>query len=267
MRNSWLRRTDLTAATRRMMVGSRSVWLAAVLLGAGGCVAPGLADSSDWTRLRERMVRGQLRARDIIDERVLTAMQKVPRHEFVPESERDKAYADHPLPIGGGQTISQPYIVALMSQLLEVRGDERVLEVGTGSGYQAAVLAQLVREVFSIEIDPTLAAAAQRRLTQLGYDNVRVRAGDGFLGWPEAGPFDAIIITAAAPRIPESLVAQLREGGRVVAPVGQRGLQTLLVGVKRDGKLQRESHAKVVFVPMTGMIETPTSETKRPPTP
>lgn len=212
------------------------------------------ADAADWRTLRSRMVQEQLRARDITDERVLAAMESVPRHEFVPEAERSEAYQDHPLPIGGGQTISQPYVVGLMTQLLELRGGERVLEVGTGSGYQAAVLARLCEQVYSIEIVPELAERARQRLGALGYDNVEVRAGDGFYGWPEAAPFDAIIITAAAPELPATLVRQLADGGRVVAPIGKDHAQQLMAGVKHAGKVDLHSRAEVVFVPMTGMV-------------
>jgi protein-L-isoaspartate(D-aspartate) O-methyltransferase len=208
------------------------------------------------------MVEFQLEARGIGDERVLAAMGKVPRHEFVPAAYRAKAYSDQALPIGRGQTISQPYVVALMTQVLELRGDERVLEVGTGSGYQAAVLARLARSVYSIEIDRELAAEAARRLERLGYDNVHVRAGDGFFGWPEAAPFDAILITAATPRLPDRLVDQLAEGGRLVAPVGAGGEQELTLAIKRDGTLHRRSLGGVLFVPMTGEVRR--GETKGP---
>jgi protein-L-isoaspartate(D-aspartate) O-methyltransferase len=209
----------------------------------------------DWVTLRGEMVRHQLRARDISDERVLAAMTQVPRHEFVPTSLRDEAYTDRPLPIGGGQTISQPYVVALMTQLLEMQGSERVLEIGTGSGYQAAVLSGLVKEVYTIEIDPELAERAKQRLADLGYSNVYVRTGDGFFGWPEKAPFDAVLITAAAPRVPERLVEQLREGGRLVMPLGPQEAQTLVVGEKRGGQVQVKAVGGVLFVPMQGEIE------------
>jgi protein-L-isoaspartate(D-aspartate) O-methyltransferase len=231
--------------------------LVAAALLIGGCVDPTPRPSGggpDWDAERRRMVSEQLAARDVSDARVLSAMGSVPRHEFVPPEYRRAAYADQPLPIGGGQTISQPYVVALMTQLLQLRGGERVLEVGTGSGYQAAILAQLAKEVYSIEIDPELAKTAQETLARLGCDNVRVRAGDGFFGWPEAAPFDAIIVTAAAPRLPEKLVAQLREGGRIVLPVGSAGEQDLKVGIKREGRVELRSHGGVLFVPMTGEI-------------
>ncbi|MEK7220727.1 MAG: protein-L-isoaspartate(D-aspartate) O-methyltransferase, partial [candidate division NC10 bacterium] len=179
------------------------------------------------------MVEHQLKTRDITDARVLWAMGRVPRHRFVRPTLAGEAYADRPLPIDEGQTISQPYIVALMTQLLELRGPERVLEVGTGSGYQAAVLAELVKQVYTIEILPGLAGSARARLKVLGYTNVEVRAGDGYQGWPDQAPFDAIIVTAGATHIPHPLVTQLKEGGRLVIPVDMAsGYQELLQGRK-----------------------------------
>ncbi len=185
---------------------------------------------------------------------VVEALRAVPRHAFVPERQRDLAYGNHPLPIGGGQTISQPYIVAIMSQMLGVGAGDRVFELGTGSGYQAAVLAAMGVEVYSVEIVPELAERAAETLAELGYDKVRVRAGDGWLGWPEAAPFDGIIVTAAAPRIPEPLVAQLRTGGRLVIPVGDPwDIQQLLVYEKAEsGELIGHSRLPVRFVPVTG---------------
>jgi protein-L-isoaspartate(D-aspartate) O-methyltransferase len=216
------------------------------------------APGERWAAARRRMVEEQLRGRDITNERVLHAMETVPRHLFVPPESQADAYGDHPLPIGGGQTISQPYIVALMTQLLDPRRDDVVLEIGTGSGYQAAVLSILVRTVYSIEIDPTLAATAARQLERSGYLNVHVRQGDGFLGWPEAAPFDGILVTAAAPRVPEPLIAQLRDGGRLIMPLGIDGGQRLVRGVKAEGKLDLETIADVLFVPMRGMVLQPT---------
>ena len=202
---------------------------------------------------RRRMVDQQLRGRDITDERVLQAMGRIPRHLFVEPSLERMAYDDRPLPIGSGQTISQPYIVALMTQLLQVQPRDRVLEVGTGSGYQAAVLAELAAEVFSVEIIGSLAEAARTRLETLGYRNVRVRHGDGYEGWREAAPFDAIMVTAGAPKVPPPLIEQLREGGRMAIPIGgSRATQDLILGEKRDGKLQSRSVAPVLFVPLTG---------------
>jgi protein-L-isoaspartate(D-aspartate) O-methyltransferase len=201
--------------------------------------------------LRERMVVEQIEARDVVDRRVLAAMRTVPRHRFVPEALRPEAYDDHPLPIGEGQTISQPYIVAIMSELLRLEGGERVLEVGTGSGYQAAVLAGLAAEVYSIEIVEPLARQAAATLRELGYTGVAVRAGDGYLGWPEAAPFDAIIVTAAPDHVPQPLVDQLKPGGRLVIPVGVF-YQELLQCVKAPQGLQCTSVIPVRFVPLTG---------------
>ena len=201
--------------------------------------------------LRERMVVEQIEARDVVDRRVLAAMRTVPRHRFVPEALHPEAYDDHPLPIGEGQTISQPYIVAIMSELLRLEGGERVLEVGTGSGYQAAVLAGLAAEVYSIEIVEPLARQAAATLRELGYTGVAVRAGDGYLGWPEAAPFDAIIVTAAPDHVPQPLVDQLKPGGRLVIPVGVF-YQELLQCVKSPQGLRCTSVIPVRFVPLTG---------------
>jgi protein-L-isoaspartate(D-aspartate) O-methyltransferase len=182
---------------------------------------------------------------------VLTAMLKVERHLFVPRDLQSQAYQDHPLPIGEGQTISQPYIVALMTELLDFTGGEKVLEIGTGSGYQAAILAELVKEVYTIEIVESLASSARKKLDELGYRNIQVRAGDGYKGWPDAAPFDAVIVTAAPDHIPQPLIDQLKEGGRLVIPVGA-GFQTLKRIVKREGKVVTQDIIPVMFVPMTG---------------
>lgn len=206
------------------------------------------AEAARW-----RMVEQQLRTRDIVDERVLAAMGKVARHLFVEPALESYAYEDRPLSIGVGQTISQPYIVALMVQLLRVQPWHLVLEVGTGSGYQAAILAELATEVYTVEIIPSLADTAAARLEALGYRNVYTRQGDGYEGWPEAGPFDGIVVAAGAPEIPPPLIEQLREGGRIVIPVGMAGgTQDLILGEKRGGKLQVRSIAPVLFVPLTG---------------
>jgi len=236
------------------------ILLSALIAAACAGATPGEDQAlvADLDLARTRMVREQLRARDITDDRVLTAMGRVPRHEFVPPSLQARAYTDRPLPIGRGQTISQPYVVALMTQLLELRADERVLEVGTGSGYQAAILSELCHEVYTVEIDSELAADAARVLQRLGYQNVHVRSGDGFYGWPEEAPFDAVIITAAAPRIPERLVDQLREGGRLTMPLGAGMSQQLVLGIKRAGRLSLQQAGGVLFVPMTGAIRDPT---------
>jgi len=201
---------------------------------------------------RERMVETQIKARGISDERVLQAMLKVPRHLFVDEALRDQAYGDFPLPIGEGQTISQPYIVALMTEALELKGNERVLEVGTGSGYQTAILAELALWVYTIEKYPTLLERAKKILLNLGYKNISFKLGDGSLGWKEAAPFDAIIVTAAAPKIPPPLVDQLLEGGRIVIPVGDAFSQMLIKGVKKGGKLYTQSLEPVRFVKLVG---------------
>ncbi len=200
---------------------------------------------------RQRMVAQQLQGRDITDIRVLAAMRAVPRHRFVPDHLAPLAYNDHPLPIGSGQTISQPYIVALMTQWAEIKPGDKVLEVGTGSGYQAAVLAEITDRVFSIELKPGLAAAAAKRLQALGYGQVQVRTGDGYQGWPAEAPFDAILVTATAPQVPPALKEQLAEGGRLVIPVGDSGsLQYLLRLRKVKGELKEEDRLPVRFVPL-----------------
>ena len=179
-------------------------------------------------------------------------MERVPRHEFILPDDRDKAYADHPLPIGLGQTISQPYIVALMTELLAVKPGDKVLEIGTGSGYQAAVLAELTDEVYTVEIIPALANAAAERLRRLGYTKVQTKNADGYFGWEEHAPFDAIIVTAAPDHVPPPLVQQLREGGRLVIPVGPTGgYQTLWRITKRNGQVESENITGVLFVPLT----------------
>jgi len=192
--------------------------------------------------------------RSELDPRVLAAVGRVPRHEFVPRAERDLAYRNRPLPIGHGQTISQPYIVAVMTELLDPRPGDRVLEVGTGSGYQAAVLAELVKEVYTIEIIRPLGVEARYRLNSLGYDNVTVRIGDGYYGWPDEGPFDGIVVTAAASHVPPPLLAQLKPGGRMVIPVGSRFMiqQLVLIEKNADGTLQTRQMLPVMFVPLTG---------------
>lgn len=198
------------------------------------------------------MVETQLKARGIKDSRVLKAMGQVQRHRFVPPPLQNQAYGDHPLPIGEDQTISQPYIVALMTELLALKGPEKVLEIGTGSGYQAAVLAELTQEVYTIEIIPSLALRAKDLLPRLGYTNVTVKSGDGYLGWPEKAPFDAIIVTAAPDHIPQPLIDQLKEGGRLVLPIGTYPYQVLKKGLKKSGRLLLTDNIPVLFVPMTG---------------
>ncbi len=204
---------------------------------------------------RERMVRDQIAPRGVRDSRVLEAMRRVPRHRFVPASVRSDAYDDRPLPIGYRQTISQPYIVALMTELAAIEPGDRVLEIGTGSGYQTAVLAEVGAEVFSIEIIEPLASQARSTLSTLGYGpRVTVRHGDGYAGWPSKAPFDAILVTAAPPMIPEPLKQQLREGGVLVIPVG-KGSQALMVLVRRGSGFEERTVLPVRFVPMTGKAQ------------
>lgn len=206
----------------------------------------------DFVNLRKNMVETQLVYRGIRDRRVLDAFRKVPRHKFVHEDYIYKAYDDMALPIEEGQTISQPYMVALMTELLGLKGDEKVLEVGTGSGYQAAILAELTREVCTVEMHPVLSGRAKEKLDGLGYRNVRYRVGDGTLGWPGEAPFQGIIVTAASPGVPLPLFEQLAEDGVIVIPVGPRDSQRLLRGKKRKGKLVEEYHTYCVFVPLVG---------------
>jgi protein-L-isoaspartate(D-aspartate) O-methyltransferase len=207
----------------------------------------------EYARQRHEMVERTMRARDITDEKVLAVMEKVRRHEFVLLEYLDDAYADHPLPIGFGQTISQPYIVALMTQLLQLQPGDKVLEIGTGSGYQAAVLAELVDQVYTMEIVPELAKSAEERLQRLGYEDVHVRQGDGYYGWPEEAPFDAIIVTAAPDHVPTPLVQQLKDGGRLVVPIGPPGgYQTLWQMIRRGEELEANNIAGVLFVPLVG---------------
>lgn len=208
--------------------------------------------AEDWMRRRERMVREQIEARGISDPAVVAAMRSVPRERFVPANRRDLADADGPLPIGFSQTISQPYIVAFMTELLQVDPGHRVLEIGTGSGYQTAVLATLTDEVHSVEIVPELADRARETLDELGYDSTNVRHGNGYEGWPEQAPFDRIIVTAAPPRLPEALLDQLAPRGRLVAPVGRptETQRLILVTKDADGNIRRENNIAVRFVPM-----------------
>lgn len=211
------------------------------------------AEDPAITAARKRMVERDLKGRDINDPKVLEVMGRISRHLFVDKSLQSQAYADHPLPIGEGQTISQPYIVALMTQILKIKPGEKVLEIGTGSGYQAAVLAELTDQVYSVEIRENLAKLAAQRLKQLGYEKVRVKYGDGYFGWEEFAPFDAIIITCAANHIPPPLIKQLKEGGRLIIPLGSTTyFQTLTLLTKKQGKTDIQHLAGVAFVPMTG---------------
>jgi len=218
-------------------------WCMCVLLALSACRAE---------PRREAMVREQIESRGITNVAVLAAMRKVPREEFVPAAMRSLAFRDGPLPIGRGQTISQPYIVALMSELLEVKPGDKVLEVGTGSGYQAAVLAEMGAEVFTVEIVKELATTAEERLKRLGYGRVKVKHGDGYLGWKEQAPFDAVIVTCAVEPVPPPLLEQLKPGGRLVVPLGEAGdTQTLVVLTKdAQGKVHRRDVAPVLFVPL-----------------
>ncbi len=214
------------------------------------------AEDDQFTRLREEMVRRQLEGRDITDPTVLDAMRSVPRHEFVREQNRPQAYQDSPIPIGHGQTISQPYIVALMTQLIEPRPGMRALEIGTGSGYQAAVLAEFLDEVYTIEIVEPLAEWGEGNLRRSGYDHVRVKHADGYYGWEEHAPFDAIVVTAAAGSIPPPLIDQLADGGVMVIPVGSPFRTQMLTLVRRDGeRVTTESLLPVRFVPFVRASE------------
>lgn len=207
-------------------------------------------DGTDYRKLRGSMVDRQIRGRGVTDDRVLKAMLKVERHLFVPEKYRSEAYQDHPLPIGAGQTISQPYIVAFMTEALDLKPTDKVLEIGTGSGYQAAVLAELCDSVYTIEIVGMLAEMATKALNELHYTNVSVKEGDGYEGWPENAPYDAIIVTCAPNQVPEPLKDQLREGGKMIIPVGQTYAQELVLLEKKDGKLKQHKVLPVRFVPM-----------------
>ena len=220
----------------------------------------GTGDTPDRTadpgKQRRHMVEDQLRRRDIRDERILEVMGRIPREEFVRPSDRALAYDDGPLPIGHGATISQPFIVALMTQSIAPCPGDRVLEIGTGSGYQAAVLGDITAEVYSIEILEELSRTATARLEKLGYDNIQIRAGDGYRGWPDRAPFDAIVVTAAPPEVPAPLLEQLAPGGRMIIPVGRID-QELLVIVRTEGGLERQRVIPVRFVPMTGEAQEP----------
>jgi protein-L-isoaspartate(D-aspartate) O-methyltransferase len=210
------------------------------------------ADSLDFDKARQEMVARQLRSRDIRSEHVLEAMAAVPRHLFVPSEHRSEAYRDTPLPIGEGQTISQPFMVAAMAQALLLQGPERVLEIGAGSGYQAAILSRLARSIIAVEAQQVLAIAARERLARLGYANIRIEEADGSLGWPPEAPYDAILVTAAAPEIPQPLLEQLAEGARLIIPVGPPDQQQLLRITHRHGQTIQESLYACRFVPLIG---------------
>jgi protein-L-isoaspartate(D-aspartate) O-methyltransferase len=231
--------------------------LAVVLFSAAGCggavekEARVNDDAEMWRRLNA-MVDGQIEGRGISDPATLAAMREVPRWEFVPENIQRRAFEDNPLPIGEGQTISQPFIVAYMTEALKLKAEDKVLEVGTGSGYQAAILGVVAREVYTIEIVPSLAEKARETLERLGYDNVHVRAGDGYRGWPEEAPFDAIIVTCAPDHVPQPLLDQLADGGRLVLPLGGRYPQMLRRYTRTGDTFDEEDLEPVLFVPMTG---------------
>jgi len=215
-----------------------------------------LLAADSFEEKRQTMVEWDLKGRGIKEPRVLEAMGKIPRHLFVEESLLGEAYGDHPLPIGEGQTISQPYVVALMTEAVKLKPTDRVLEIGTGSGYQAAVLAEIVKEVYTIEIRKPLAETASKRLTQLAYKNVKVKYADGYFGWEEAAPFDAILITAATNHIPPPLLQQLKEGGRLILPLGSTTFhQTLTLITKEKGELNVQEMGGVIFVPLVGEVE------------
>jgi protein-L-isoaspartate(D-aspartate) O-methyltransferase len=213
--------------------------------------------ADEFAAARERMVKTQIEARGITNAATLAALRKVPRHEFVPAEARADAYADRPLPIGHGQTISQPYIVAHMTELAGLKPGDKALEIGTGSGYQAAVLAEITTNVFTIEIIEPLATRARERLQRLGYRSVRVKFADGYFGWPEHAPFDAIVVTAAADHVPPPLVEQLKPGGRIVIPLGSAFFSQMLVVIEKDatGKLTTRQIEPVVFVPLTRALK------------
>jgi protein-L-isoaspartate(D-aspartate) O-methyltransferase len=229
--------------------------LLAVLTACPHRTAGGDPKDKDRRAERRAMVRHQIRARGVKDKRVLEAMVRVKRHLFVPRSRRHAAYDDHPLPIGEGQTISQPYIVAAMTEALQIGPTSRVLEIGTGSGYQAAILGEIAREVYTIEIVPALGRRARKLLASLGYKNIHVRIGDGYAGWPDKAPFDAVILTAAPPKVPAPLIKQLKLGGHLVAPAGPTGDQRLFRLTRTARGLRRKHLMDVRFVPMTGRAQ------------
>ena len=228
-----------------------------ILMGVIACYSKGGEEEEnvDYESLRKGMVESQIKARGIKDKNVLNAMLAVPREEFVPEALKSRAYEDNPLPIGDGQTISQPYIVALMTELLCVEKGDRVLEIGTGSGYQAVILAEMGCDVYTIEIIETLSLRAQETIKRLGYENIHFKIGDGFIGWEEYAPFDGIIVTCAPDEIPEPLIEQLADGGKMVIPVGEYLPQDLVLVEKVNGEVSKTPVTSVAFVPMTGISQ------------
>lgn len=241
-------RTAATAAAAGVLI---RIVLASAACAAGGAGGDAASQADPFEARRARMVEDQIRARGVRDERVLEAMRSVPRHRFVPEEHRDEAYGDFPLPIGFNQTISQPYIVAFMTEALRIGPGARVLEVGTGSGYQAAVLGRIAAQVYTIEIVSPLAARSAALLAELGCANVHVKDGDGYAGWPEHAPFDAVIVTAAPDHVPPPLIDQLAMGGRLVIPVGVIEQELRVLTKQPDGRLREEARMPVRFVPLT----------------
>ncbi len=234
--------------------GARALFF--LLLLGTGC-RPAEICAREFAAERERMVKFKVAMHGVTNERVLTAMGKVPREQFVPGELRGRSYSDRPLPIGYDQTISQPFIVAFMTEKLELKPTDRVLEIGTGSGYQAAVLSELAAEVYSIEIIEPLGKRAEETLRRLGYKNVHVKIGDGYKGWPEHAPYDAVIVTCAPDHVPRPLVEQLKDAGRIIIPVGPTGTQELYLLEKKDGQLRQRAVLPVRFVPMTGEAREP----------
>jgi protein-L-isoaspartate(D-aspartate) O-methyltransferase len=235
-----------------------------LLVGLASC-KPANVPAREFAAEREGMLRQQVAMRGVSDARLLAAMRKVPREQFVPEAVRNLAYTDQPLPIGHDQTISQPFIVALMTEKLQLKPSDRVLEIGTGSGYQAAILAELAAQVYTIEIVAPLGERAKATLQHLGYKNVHVKIGDGYQGWPEEAPFDAVIVTCAPERVPRPLIDQTREGGRVIIPVGAASNQQLYLLEKKAGRLRQRAVLPVRFVPMTGRAREQKGEEARRP--
>jgi protein-L-isoaspartate(D-aspartate) O-methyltransferase len=248
--NAMLRQLLHSVASRRGSGALRACLTALSCFGCGELMSA--VDDSSYVAARETMLREQIAGRGIRDPRVLEALRKVPRHLFIPAAERGRAYSDGPVPIGQGQTISQPYIVALMTELVRPQSGDRVLEIGTGSGYQAAVLAQLVSHVYTIELEDSLARTAAAVLRELKYDNVTVRTGDGYAGWPEHAPFDIVIVTAAPEQIPQPLIDQLKPGGRLIVPVGPRFSVQQLQLLEKDasGATTTRNISPVMFVPL-----------------
>lgn len=249
-------RTSLSACpdTQRLIIRRVTVALAGMVC-ALTCPAHGQLTEVQATAARHRLVDTAIEGEGISNKAVLRAMRTVPRHEFVLSSLRSRSYRDEALAIGAGQTISPPFVVAYMTETLNPQPSDKVLEIGTGSGYQAAVLAEIVDEVYSIEIVKNLARSAKRRLKRLGYENIHVRAGDGYAGWPGQAPFDRIIVTCSPESVPESLISQLKEGGTMIVPIGERYQQTFYLFQKKDGRLEQEQLISTLFVPMTGESE------------